>query len=128
MKFSKDIDSQIIFVGFGFVVLKHFFKKKVFFLHLWGEGQKSEDNLQELVLPFHYVVFRDATQVLRLGSKHRYPSEPSGHHCLFLRQGLFLIYYFLCALVFSLHICGRLSDSLEAALQAVVSCQVGTGN
>ena len=37
-------------------------------IHTWG----SEDNLQESILSFHFVVSGTRTQIIRFGSKHLY--------------------------------------------------------
>lgn len=67
-----------------------------------GEGHKSEDNLQESVLPFHYEGFRDASQVFRLGSKHLYPSEHlATTACFWGKVFFFNLLFFMCIGVFS---------------------------
>lgn len=42
-------------------------------IHVTVYVRRSEDNLEELVLSFHYMGSGDQTQVIRLGGKPLYP-------------------------------------------------------
>lgn len=44
---------------------------------------KSETNLQMSILSSNHMVFRDRTQVIRLGGRHLYPLSHLAHRSVF---------------------------------------------